>query len=808
VPPTAPATLHPSGPGCSGKAFTRVKLHVLSAAVVALATPAVSVADNHVLALNSVGQYLRVPHSTTLSASSALTVEYWVRVNNTSGFGRIGKTAPSDGQWGLEVASWGTTVMTIHGTGVTDIVAHPLNEWFHIAGTWNRASGLARVYVNGELRNTTSGLVGPMKSTTYPIFIGFQPNFSDSQMYGAVDNFRVWTVERSQEEIRGLMYEQLSVSDATGLSGLVLSLSFESGGTDASPASNHGILEGGASIVVDNSFGLNPDCNNDGIADAQQIARGELADYNSNLVPDCCESGTPCQLGNYPVQWRVEDGGNGHWYALGVESGLAWDQARARAVSLGGELASVHGVAENLFVFRLGLAAWTGGWSGPWLGGYRDGYVWRWSDGTAWSFAEWDCANPSNQDGIEDRLHFGINPSCPYWPNASPKWNDVVASADLGGYVIEWSADCNGDGIVDYGQIVNGQLEDTNSNGVPDSCDPAPCPGDVTGDGVVDGVDLATVLGAWGAAGLDIAADVNGDGLVEGKDLAFVLSAWGPCVVVPAWATLVEAYPDPSVVHNPSLRASISATGIAWRVRDTATQIEMVLIPPGTYSMGCSPSLQHGCNSDESPIHPVTLTQPFYMGRYEVTQAQWQARTGTNPSTFQSPSPQVPAEQVPNRPVERVSWDSIQGFLSATDMRLPTEAEWEFACRAGTTTAFHSRPGDPNGTNDYSLLGHVAWSGDNSLGQTRPVGQLAGNGFGLHDMSGNVWEWVNDWYSESYYASSPLVNPPGPNAGSHRVWRGGGWNDSTDSFRSSVRYNSGFASTGFGNYGFRVVRDP
>ena len=118
-----------------------------------------------------------------------------------------------------------------------------------------------------------------------------------------------------------------------------------------------------------------------------------------------------------------------------------------------------------------------------------------------------------------------------------------------------------------------------------------------------------------------------------------------------------------------------------------------------------------------------------------------------------------------NRPVEAVSWNTIQGFLSATGMRLPTEAEWEYAYRAGTTTAFHGWAGQPAGTNDDSLVGNIAWYSSNSGGQTRPVGGKAANGFGLHDMAGNVWEWVSDWYGSSYYASSPLEDPQGPTSG-------------------------------------------
>jgi formylglycine-generating enzyme required for sulfatase activity len=278
-------------------------------------------------------------------------------------------------------------------------------------------------------------------------------------------------------------------------------------------------------------------------------------------------------------------------------------------------------------------------------------------------------------------------------------------------------------------------------------------------------------------------------------------------VQTPSWATLIEATPDPAVVPDASLRAAIAATGWAWRVRDNASQIEMLLVPPGTFNMGCSPSNADGCSSAENPVHQVTLTNAFYIGRYEVTQGQWTARMGSNPSFFQGASAQVPAAQVPNRPVESVSWNTIQGFLSATGLRLPTEAEWEYAYRAGTTTAFHSMPGFPNGTNDDNQVGGIAWFSSNSASQTRPVGGKAANALGLHDMSGNVWEWVNDWYSSTYYASSPPTNPPGSSSGTSRVLRGGSWHNGTFVLRSSYRF-SGTPDDSNNAIGFRVARAP
>jgi formylglycine-generating enzyme required for sulfatase activity len=281
-------------------------------------------------------------------------------------------------------------------------------------------------------------------------------------------------------------------------------------------------------------------------------------------------------------------------------------------------------------------------------------------------------------------------------------------------------------------------------------------------------------------------------------------------IVVPSWATLLEAFPDPAVVWDANLRAAITATGLAWRVRDTATQMEMLLIPPGSFQMGCSASNQFGCDTAESPVHTVTLTNAVYLGRYEVTQAQWQARMGSNPSHFQSASTQVPAAQVPNRPVEQVSWNMIAGaggFMAQTGMRLPTEAEWEYAYRAGTTTAFHGFTGYLNGTNVDTLVGNIGWYTTTASSQTRPVGGKAGNGFGLHDMAGNVWEFVNDWYSSSYYASSPAQDPPGPASGTSRAFRGGSWLTSTYDLRSSVRYLLAPDSP-LNTVGFRAARNP
>jgi formylglycine-generating enzyme required for sulfatase activity len=205
----------------------------------------------------------------------------------------------------------------------------------------------------------------------------------------------------------------------------------------------------------------------------------------------------------------------------------------------------------------------------------------------------------------------------------------------------------------------------------------------------------------------------------------------------------------------------------------------------------------------------VTLTNPYYMGRYEVTQAQWTAVMGSNPSAFKN------FPDSPSRPVESVTRDTAQGFLVATGLRLPTEAEWEHAYRGGTTTAFHGCAAFPNGTNESSLLGEIAWfSGNNGAygtptHGTKAVGQKAANGFGLHDMAGNVFEWVNDWYSSIYYAAGQWTNPLGPANGTLHLSRGGSYRLGSDQARSSRRFGvSPNDPLALYEFGFRVVRNP
>jgi formylglycine-generating enzyme required for sulfatase activity len=252
--------------------------------------------------------------------------------------------------------------------------------------------------------------------------------------------------------------------------------------------------------------------------------------------------------------------------------------------------------------------------------------------------------------------------------------------------------------------------------------------------------------------------------------------------------------------------------------------MEFVKIAPGEFVMGCSTD-DNDCTTDEKPAHRVQLSKAFEIGKYEVTQAQWQAIMGSNPSTVKGD----------NRPVETVSKNDAHDFLAQLNARndgykyrLPTEAEWEYAARSGTT----GTPGS---------LDEIAWYADNSGDETHPVGQKKPNAWGLYDMFGNVREWVEDNYTRDYYSNSPLADPAGPppgrggpqdgnrpqrggrgfgrggakqqggRGGQPRqlpVVRGGAWDNPASFVRVSARYHYYGPTLRVSDIGFRVARDP
>jgi hypothetical protein len=274
------------------------------------------------------------------------------------------------------------------------------------------------------------------------------------------------------------------------------------------------------------------DCNGDGIVDYGQCHDGTLPDYNGNNIPDCCESGSPCVVGNYPVQWRVQDGGNGHWYQL-ISEVASWAGSRGSAQARGADLCSITTSAENNRVLALVSRAsvWCNDGAGYWLGGFRQEGQWRWTTGESFSFSYWGCGNPGE---VQTHIQwYRVPTGCP--PLGTVVWDDQFPEGcpelqGNPGFVAEWSADCNNDGIVDYGQILQGQLADTNADGIPDICQQPTCvDADFFRDFTVNGADLGILLSQWGPNTPLTVSDLNGDGGVDGADLGVFLSFWGAC---------------------------------------------------------------------------------------------------------------------------------------------------------------------------------------------------------------------------------------------------------------------------------------
>jgi len=257
---------------------------------------------------------------------------------------------------------------------------------------------------------------------------------------------------------------------------------------------------------------------------------------------------------------------------------------------------------------------------------------------------------------------------------------------------------------------------------------------------------------------------------------------------VPAWASArgEDRY---------GVYADFSVKGVEHRLR---------WIAPGRFVMG-SPEGEAGRTGDEDPdrserAHEVLLTRGYWLGETPVTQALWEAVMGKNPSRRKDA----------DRPVERVNWNRAKAFVKCLnalapglDARLPTEAEWEHACRAGTTTATWAGGLTINENGDAKELDAIAWYHGNSGKMTHAVREKAANPWGLHDMLGNVWEWCSDWRAP--YDTKPAVDPLGAGAGTARVLRGGSWNDGAWLVRAANRLSLVPRGT-LENIGFRLAR--
>ena len=288
-------------------------------------------------------------------------------------------------------------------------------------------------------------------------------------------------------------------------------------------------------------------------------------------------------------------------------------------------------------------------------------------------------------------------------------------------------------------------------------------------------------------------------------------------------------YPSTSGLASGSSQAqtaqknAVKESGLPLEVETSKYDIKMRLIPAGTFTMG-SPSSEDKRDKDEVQ-HKVTISKPFYMGMYEVTQKQWEDVMGTNPSYFKNAGS--------NAPVEQVSWDDCQEFLNKLcdklgvprgTYRLPIEAEWEYACRAGTSTSLYNGELKVLGQRNGPMINEIGWYGGNSKvsysggydsskwkekqyssskSGTHPVGQKKPNAFGLYDTIGNVWEWCSDWYGS--YPSGSQTDPTGASSGSYCVFRGGSWNHDAKSCRSAFR-NRVESSKRYFYLGFRLLR--
>jgi formylglycine-generating enzyme required for sulfatase activity len=257
---------------------------------------------------------------------------------------------------------------------------------------------------------------------------------------------------------------------------------------------------------------------------------------------------------------------------------------------------------------------------------------------------------------------------------------------------------------------------------------------------------------------------------------------------------------------------SAAATGRRfYRALVFPTPTNMVFIPPGTFRMG-SPTNEVDRFDSEGPQTAVTISRGFWMGKYLVTQGDYLSVVGSNPSYF---STNNGFSDDLTRPVELVSWFDATAYCAqltqqeraagriATNSvyRLPTEAEWEYACRAWTSTRF-SYGDDPG----YTSLTNYAWYSDNSGNLTHPVGQKLPNPWGLYDMHGNVWEWCQDWWGT--YSGGIAVDPQGPATGSYRVIRGGDWGRYAGFCRSAYRDSPDDPGSRRGDVGFRAVLAP
>ncbi len=448
---------------------------------VAIVGPAVAVvADNHVLQLETYPDSMKIPHQPSLNPSGGLTVEFWIHSTEPD-WGRPISMRPGDSGCYSATSTTGdaacSVTFEVFGCGSLILPLQPC-EWRHVAVTADPTTGLAVAYSDGTPIDSLS-TCDSLASCEWDITLGNTPLYPATQFTGRLDNVRIWNRALSANEVAYWKGHEITPDNSSSAIGLVGSWSFEDGTTDTMGTSD-GILWANAAVVTDNT--------------------------------------RPGPMAPVATQWALSAGGNGHWYALLELTGLP-QSAEGHfllAESLGAHTATITSEAENTFCkSMIGL-------SDPIIGvrkqeGNNQG---AWITGEPWSYTDWHWGEGSNYWERYAKLnHLWV-------PGAA--WQDTdlePASASL----LEWESDCNSDGIVDYGQIADGSLEDADSDGVPDCCESGPCcPGDLFHDGIVDGADLGILLSQWGVTGASI-ADLDSDGSVGGADLTILMSGWGNC---------------------------------------------------------------------------------------------------------------------------------------------------------------------------------------------------------------------------------------------------------------------------------------
>jgi len=448
--------------------------------------------DNQVLELYGWPDAVVIPHHQSINPLNEMTIEFWIQSNDDF-WGRPITKRPGNG--GCYTINVGTDSPAQCDNGTVSIFGNcngaqfgteVICDWTHLAVVVDGPLGISRSYINGVLADESVDM-NPgctIGQGSWDLMFGNTPGFSETQFEGRLDNVRIWQTALDQGAIQYWMHNDITPAMAAKMPELGGSWNFEIGATDATGV-NNGSLAGNAAIVVDNFRG---------------------APLN-------------------PVQWTTDSGGNGHWYSLLTLP--TWGSAEvhfATAETLGGHTVTFASAAENNFCFELSLNALNG--LHPFIGlrkqeGNNQG---AWITGEPYNYTNW--AGGEGDNSWERYANIWVE------DYQTPQWQDTDLTAHPNS-IVEWDADCNGDGIVDYGQILDGTFEDVNGNGVPDCCEGGiPCSqcelADFNNDSQVNVQDVLALIAWWGpCTACDVDIDNNGD--VNISDLLFVISEWGAC---------------------------------------------------------------------------------------------------------------------------------------------------------------------------------------------------------------------------------------------------------------------------------------